>query len=152
MSAMEECRRTERSHDKNKCRLCRFSSPTASTFQTSELRQKLPICVIYTLHRCDILYPRRAGRCSGCNTAGRVRVTSPPPSCLNRLLSVVDNKWKAAFAKDRQKSVRKYFGHFFAQVKIVGQSFWVFREWRTSLRKTFIISGTMIGRTNPKTA
>ena len=32
------------------------------------------------------------------------------------------------------------------------QIFRVFREWQTSPRKTPIISGTMIDRTNPKTA
>ena len=32
------------------------------------------------------------------------------------------------------------------------QNLRAFREWRTSLRKPSIISGTMIDRTNPKTA
>jgi hypothetical protein len=61
-------------------------------------------------------------------------------------------------SKDRRKTAWVYFGYFFAPVKIVAsrgqklQNFLVFREWRTSLRKTSIISETIIDRANPKTA
>ena len=55
----------------------------------------------------------RAGPGYICNTAGRGAVLRPP---LTRLLSVVETIGKR-HSKDHQKPLRKYFGHFFSQVK-----------------------------------
>ena len=95
------------------------------------------------------------GRCSDCNTAGRGRFYAPP--LLTRLLSVAETCGRQ-HSKDRQKPSKNYIGHF-----SLGSKLWhpgaknknkirVFREWRTALRKTSIISGTMIDRTNQNTA
>ena len=89
--------------------------------------------------------PAMAGRRRAAGPAGVVPNTVP--------------RWQAQKWSDPSRYAQsKLFRSFFARVKIVAsriktlQNFRVFREWRASLRKTSIISGTMIDRTNSKTA
>ena len=61
------------------------------------------------------MYQPAPGRCSDCNTAGRGEgaILRPPPlPRLTRLLSIGETCGKG-HSKDRQKSSRNYFGHFF---------------------------------------